>query len=335
MTVAAAAPAAATQDDAYRAALEVFRKGGDMQFVVRHLAEWRRDDFEKAIDRFLVGASREEIEAAAVLQLEFGLVAVTQSTSSAQFHFETGIRIIRRLTAPYRSQSQFPSDLAAFVRTWLGVAASGFLKINDTKLARPWMERAMSLPKSAATTTLAGILEEMAAETLNPLHAPEGGVRNRTSAERHRRLQLAAEFYEKAIALDATHAPAQVRLALVLRRLNELSRGRTVAERALVLAEQPADRYLGALALGAILEGQGDLAGARAAYQRALAAVPGAQTATVAISFIDMMSGRPQDAQARAKAFVKEPADDVYWWEYRNGGVDRAGLEQLRARVRR
>jgi tetratricopeptide (TPR) repeat protein len=335
MMVLLAGPSVDAQDEAYRIALETYRKAGDMESVLGPLQQWRRGDFEKGIDRFLLRATREEIEAAAVLQLEFGLAAVAQSTSSAQFHFETGIRIIRRLTAPYRSQSQFPPDLAGFVRTWLGVAASAFLSINDTKLARPWMERAMSLPKSAPTTTLAGIVEEMAAAFYDPDDMVESGRKVRTAMERLRRLSLAAEIYERAIDIDGGYAPAHVRLAHVRLRLNDLERGRLAADRALVLANEPVDRYLGALALGAILERQGDLTAARAAYERALVVVPGAQTATVAIGFVDMMAGRPQDALARARAFVNDPKDDVFWWEYRNGGVDRAGLEQLRARVRR
>lgn len=329
MMVVLAGPSLPAQDDPYRIALETYRTGGDMELTVRALQGWRRDDFEKAIERFLLRANRDEIEAAAVLQLEFGLASVAQSASSAQFHLETGVRIIRRLTAPYRGQSQFPPDLSGFIRTWLGVAASTFLTINDTKLARPWIERAMGLPKSAPTTTLAGIVEEMAANAIDPT----ANIRSRM--DWRRRLAQAAEIYEQAIALDAGYARAHVRLAHVLLRLDELSRSRTHADRALALAEEPADRYLGALALGAGLERQGDLAGARAAYERALAAAPGAQTATVAIGFVDMMAGRPQDAQARVTAFVSAPKDDLHWWEFRNGGVDHAGVAWLRARVGR
>ncbi|HET9372434.1 MAG TPA: tetratricopeptide repeat protein [Vicinamibacterales bacterium] len=327
--VVLAGPPLPAQDDPYRSALETYRKGGDMELTVRALQGWRRDDFEKAIERFLLRANRDEIEAAAVLQLEFGLASVAQSASSAQFHLEAGMRIIRRLTAPYRSQSQFPPDLSGFIRTWLGVAASAFLTINDTKLARPWIDRAMSLPKSAPTTTLAGIVEEMAANAIDPTT----NVRSRM--DWRRRLAQAAEIYEQAIALDASYARAHVRLAHVLLRLDELPRSRSNADRALALAQEPVDRYLGALALGAGLERQGDLAGARDAYERALAAAPGAQTATVALGFVDMMAGRPQDAQARVTAFVSAPKDDLYWWEFRNGGVDHAGVAWLRARVGR
>ena len=317
------------QNDPYITAVELYRKGGDMELTLRALQGWRRHDFENAIDRFLPGAGREAIEAAAVLQLEFALASVAQSASSAQFHLETGMRILRRLTAPYRSQSEFPPDLSGFIRTWLGVAGSAFLTINDTRLARPWIDRAMSLPKSAPTTTLAGIVEEMAANAIDPT------AHIRSRMDWRRRLAQAAEIYEQAIAIDAGYARAHVRLAHVLLRLDEVPRSRTTADRALTLAQEPVDRYLGALALGASLERQGDLAGARTAYERALAAAPGAQTATVAIGFVDMMAGRPQDAQVRVKAFVASPQDDLYWWEFRNGGVDHAGMAWLRARVGR
>jgi tetratricopeptide (TPR) repeat protein len=331
-------PGLAAQDGPYRAVLEAYRKGGNLEPSMRVLENWRRDDFEKAIDRFLVGADRKQIEAAAILQLEFGLTAVKQSTASAQFHLTLGMQIIRRLTAPYRSSSQFPPDLADLATQYLAVSASAFVSINDAGLARPWVERALSIaPRSthsAAVHTLAGIVEETATLLYNPDILHESGRKVRTAMERRRRLLQAAEIYQRAIDIEGSYAPAHVRLAHVRLRLDDLERARTAADRAMALAGDPADRYLGALALGAILERQGNLAGARAAYELALAAVPGAQSATVAVSFVDIMAGRPQDAQARIKAFVASPENDPYWWEFRNGGVYHAGLERLRARVR-
>jgi hypothetical protein len=55
----------------------------------------------------------------------------------------------------------------------------------------------------------------------------------------------------------------------------------------------------------------------------------------VAIGYLDVLSGRPDRARARAQAFIADPADDIYWWEFKNGGLYREGLAWLGDRVRR
>ncbi len=90
-----------------------------------------------------------------------------------------------------------------------------------------------------------------------------------------------------------------------------------------------------ALFLGAIKERQQDFAGAREAYTQAFAIAPRSQTVIVALAHLDLMLGRPDRAQAFARAFAAAPRDDHAWWEYRNGGLDHDGLAALRARVRK
>jgi Flp pilus assembly protein TadD len=106
-------------------------------------------------------------------------------------------------------------------------------------------------------------------------------------------------------------------------------------ERGLALATKPDDIYLASLFLGAIEERREDFAAARKFYERALASSPRSQTVVIALAHLDLIAGRPDRAQALARAFAESPGDDHLWWAYRNGGIDHDGLAALRARVRR
>ena len=87
--------------------------------------------------------------------------------------------------------------------------------------------------------------------------------------------------------------------------------------------------------LGAFLQEQKDLAGARAQFERALKISPRSQNAIVALAYVEMLSGRPDKAQALARSFTGTPNSDEGWWAYKNGTLDAAGLQWLRARVRK
>ena len=65
------------------------------------------------------------------------------------------------------------------------------------------------------------------------------------------------------------------------------------------------------------------------------AIAPNSQTVAVALGRIEVMTGRPDLAQARARAFLERPKDDYLWWTYKNGGIDAPGMAYLRKRVRR
>jgi hypothetical protein len=98
-------------------------------------------------------------------------------------------------------------------------------------------------------------------------------------------------------------------------------------------AVAPEHQYLSALFLGAVLERRRDLAGARAAYERALAVNPSSQAATVALGYLDVMAGRPDRAQEVARAYVTDPNPVDEWWAYQNGGFDRSAMDWLRRQV--
>jgi Flp pilus assembly protein TadD len=143
------------------------------------------------------------------------------------------------------------------------------------------------------------------------------------------------ESYEAAIRFDPDYAPAHLRLARMHMFLGDLVLARSEIEQARALARNVEHKYLAALVLGSIVQRQGDLDAARAAYEQAMTLVPNSQSATVALGYLDILAGRPDRARTRAQAFMADPQDDPYWWEAKNGGVYRDGLVWLRERVRR
>ena len=90
-----------------------------------------------------------------------------------------------------------------------------------------------------------------------------------------------------------------------------------------------------AVKLGAILQQARDLEAARLAYEEADATIPNSQAAVVALAYLDVIAGRPDQAQVRARRFAASGTDDIAWWEFKNGGLDRDGIEWLRRHVKR
>lgn len=324
------------QADAYSTVVATYRAGGDLRAVLPALRSWARKDFETAVDRIIARGDRAEVEAAAVLQLEFTVGAIGVSPASGAMHLDVGARIVDQVLSGYRRVRPMPPEVVEFASTWYGVAGSAYLSINDGRRAGPLISKALAIaPRSAPLQTLWGAVEELRAAAYNPDFWAEGSFKTRTSLELRRRLLLVADHYQKAINFDPEYAGGHLRLARAALLLGDLARARAEAERAEALASERAHRYLSALTLGAVHERQSDPVAARAAYERALAIVPRSQTATVALSYLDVIAGRPDMAQARAQAFMAAPADDHYWWEFKNGGLYHAGLDRLRKRARR
>lgn len=347
LTVVAAvtfgAQPALTQDatrnaDIYRGFLAVYSNNTDLGRAVIPFEQWSKLEFEAAIHALIARRNVREIEIAAVLHLEFALAAIGTSLASTEAHVELGARLMRALQDTEKGQKyNLPRspDLPRFASTWYAVAASGYLSINDVMRGKPWLGMALAIaPRSAILHTYWGAAQELeAAEFYSGSWASES-YRHLVSVDLRRRLLAAADSYRKAIEYDAAYAGAYLRLGRIQLFLGNLTDAQARFERARVLAVEPAHQYLSHLMLGGVLLEKNDLDGARASYERALAIVPRAQSATVAIGYLDVITGRPDLAQQRAQEFMATPVNDEYWWEYKNGGVYHAGLEWLRQRVR-
>jgi Tfp pilus assembly protein PilF len=316
--------------DVYRGVLAVYVSDGDMERAVLPLQQWTPRQYEDAIWALLDRGNQFDSEAAAILHLEFG-VAATNLSSAAQ-HFDFGARIIRVLADRFRKAGAAPPpSFTAFAATWYTVAGSVFLALNDVYRARPFFREAMKIDRrSPAAQTLLAAADELELVSAFPDYA---SMRPRPDVRR--RQLLIVGMYQQAIEFDPKYAPAHLRLARIHMSLGDLTLARSAIEEAIALAKEPAHKYLAALQLGAIVQRQGDLTAARAAYERALAVVPISQTATVALGHLDILEGRPDRAQARARAFLAKPEEDTYWFEFKNGGFYREGLVALRQRVRK
>ena len=135
---------------------------------------------------------------------------------------------------------------------------------------------------------------------------------------------------------DPTYALAQIRLGRVEFLFKNMQAGRACrSQKGSAAAREPSHRYLAAMFMGALLQEQKDLAGARAEFERALEIAPQSQSAIVALAYVELMSGRPDHAQALARGYLGTPNSDEAWWAFKNGTLDHAGLKWLRQRVRK
>ena len=281
------------------------------------------------------------IEAAAMLNLEIGVAIAGMSTASSHAYFGLGTQLIdslfpanpevRRSLGPARA-----AEIARVVATYHGVAGSAFLSVNDVAHARPYFARALKItPDSPSILTLQGTADEIDGTVVNPDDVESLTMKRRAVSDRTRLLLSAEERYRQALSADPSYALAHIRLGRVEFLFKNMKAAAVSLEKGSAGARDPAHRYLAAMFLGAFLQEQKDFDGARAQFERALKLSPRSQNAFVALAYVEMISGRPDKAQALARSFTSTPNSDDGWWAYKNGTLDSAGLQWLRARVRK
>ena len=116
-----------------------------------------------------------------------------------------------------------------------------------------------------------------------------GSVMDLGSQESEMRQGVA--FYRRALESDRGHAEALIRLGGLLGRLGRHDDAVAELRRALPLTTEPLLQYYAQMFLGRELDHLGDVAGARAAYERAMALAPQAQSPRVGLSQILMRGG--------------------------------------------
>ena len=142
-------------------------------------------------------------------------------------------------------------------------------------------------------------------------------------------------MYRQALSSDPTYALAQIRLGRVEFLFKNMKAAALSLQKGSAAAQDPSHRYLAAMFMGAFMQEQKDLAGARAQFERALEIAPQSQSAIVALAYVELLSGRPDRAQALARGYLGTPNSDEAWWAFKNGTLDHAGLKWLRQRVRK
>ena len=327
--------------EVYRAAVATYVKTGEPAAAIKPLVGWDRQTFDAAVAHTIASADSPLIEAAAVLHLEIGVAIAGISTPASQGHFELGSRLIDGIVplnpaVAKNLSAERVEDIALTRATYLGVAGSAFLSVNDTFRARPYFARALKIrPKSPAILTLQGTADEIDGAVLNPDDVESLLMKTRASRGRSRLLTSADLLYRRALELDPDYALAQIRLGRVQYHFKNLSQANEWLAKGSAAARDPGHQYLAAMFTGALLQEQKDLAGARAAYERALELAPRSQSAIVALAYVELLSGRANNAQSLARSYTGTPDSDEGWWAYKNGTLDHAGLQWLRRRVRK
>lgn len=330
----------AAKVDIYRQAVDTYLKTGDAYKAVDQLIGWNKTDIEAAVKAVAATGDPKLIEAAALLHLEIGVAIVGISTPSAQGYFDLGVDLIDKLVPSNpdvrRELSVERRDEIARIRsTWLGVAASAFLAVTDPLGARPFLNKARGIaPKSPAILTLRGMVDEIDGESFNADDWDSLMMKTRVGRERARLLLLAQRLYEDALEIDPAYPLAQIRLGRVYHLFKNHKQAEAWLVKGRAAAVEASDRYVAAMFIGAFKQDQQDLAGAREAFEQALEVAPHSQNALVALSYVELMRGRPDNAQALVRGFLLSPPPDDVWWASKNGALDHAGLRWLRKRVR-
>ncbi len=149
---------------------------------------------------------------------------------------------------------------------------------------------------------------------------------------------LAEAFYRRALAVDAGHAEAHLRLGRVLSLTSRpdaaLSELRLAAS-----STAPRMRYLASIFEGIVHETAGQMDAALASYQEALRACPSCLSGGIALSHAQRRSGAVETAEQTLDAATARDAReafDDYWWDYPLGALRQRDvlLGQLRGGLR-
>lgn len=334
------AQAPAASPEIYRTAVATYVKTGDPAKAVALLVGWDRDQLAAGVRDAIAGRDPRQIEAAAQLHLEIGVAIAGISTPASAGYFDLGRRLIDSLmpaNPDVRRElgAERAAEIARVRSTWLGVAGSAFLSVNDLMGARQLFDQALSItPKSARILTLLGSVDEVDGAVQNPDDVESLTMKTRVSRDRLRLLLKAERLYRDALDADPSYPLAQIRLGRVQFLLENLKQAGDWLQKGSAGARDPAHKYLAAMFTGALRQEQKDLAGARASFEQALELAPRSQSALVALAYLELIAGRPDRAQTLARGFLGTPNSDESWWAFKNGTLDQEGLQWLRQRVR-
>ena len=318
----------------HRGAVEVYAQTHDVTRAVAALQQFKPRDFERAMEALVATKDAPRILVTATFHLEIATALAGLSPGSAKLHIDLGRSLLEQ-TANLRKAGMRADGLDEFRSVWLSVAGSVFLSVRAPQHASSYLREALDLaPKSAHVLTVVGTAEEVGSSGWNADDWVTLSQRERNFRERLVRLDRAEKAYRDALRIDPGYALASIRLGRVLQLSGKLAEARKAMDRGMKDSHGPFLEYVGSLFLGSLLVEQKDLAGARRAYERALAIAPFSQPAVVGMAHVELMSGRPDRAQALAQDFATNNITDT-WWAYKDGSLDLPGLAWLRARVRR
>jgi tetratricopeptide (TPR) repeat protein len=217
-------------------------------------------------------------------------------------------------------------------RNWYVATAAYMWKLGVMADLVPHMERATALfPDDAEILFHAGAMNETLAapfiqEAIRGISLPAGVTLDVVDGRAH--LQRARTFLGKALALDAAHVEARLRLGRVLGRLGRHEEAAAELQRVEAAASTDVIRYYAALFLGGEQAKLGQLNAARQSFELAAAIYPRAQSPRLGLSGVARAEGRQAEASALlTEALAVQHEDDLSrdpWWTYFVSGKDEA-----------
>jgi tetratricopeptide (TPR) repeat protein len=211
------------------------------------------------------------------------------------------------------------------VRLWY--RATGALLIGNHLVDLPHFADAERMfPEDADILFLAGTVRDMASapgvyQTLAQARGPRGSVMNLESQDKE--MRNAESLLKRALAASPGHAEARLRLGRILARLDRLDAAARELRAAIQATSDPLLLYYGYQFLGSALDAQRDTAGARAAYERAAALAPDAQSPRLALSQLLARAGDRRGAMDVVRpslASTTTEQADPFWAYYISPG---------------
>lgn len=307
---------------------------GDAVAAVTALA--RRGDarLSKDVAAWMAQLDPDQLRAAAMMHTDLAYVLMTSGQkSSAQLQIHNAEQLIEIMVATGHG-----SDAArTFAIRWYAFNA-GMYTSQGLLDAAYYLIRAglIAFPRAAELYAARGNIFETRANLADNDDRRRGiGVTGggRPALRIARMLESAAAEFERAIAIDATFAPAYLHRGRVHYLLRDDRASRDLAA-ALAAASTDDVRYLAHLFLGAVAERRGDLEAARSEFEAARTTAPH-QSSSVALSRVETSLGHTERARAIAAEAAGQPARlDDPWWNYYLGAFDADVLFTLRRQAR-
>jgi len=297
---------------------------GDADAAVAKARSLDRDEILAGLNAFNTTRSRLVLTGAAALHTEaafrsrfdgvLGTFHLQVATAIIQFGERAGVKT----NTPLSIRPVFAAPVSDDFRSlWYCTVISILEDATRLQQADRYLDHALTLfPRNSEIQLLAGVLQEM-----------RGSPRTSglSGGDRRSALQAAEKHYRAVLTTQPDRLEARLRLARVLQQRNELAEARALLT---PLSSGPDERiaYLADLFLGGIEDTFRHEDAALAAYDRAAARLPTAQTARLAASELRHRKG---DRRAAADA-VPAAAGDANafdpWWTYVFGEYWRADL---------
>jgi tetratricopeptide (TPR) repeat protein len=283
---------AAAWNNSYYQTLDRYCAGGFS--AVGEVLAWTADDVERARDATGAGIlnlphvtldGRRKMAAAA---LHVEVVAAQWRDEHGRVLMNHGM-LARDLANESRHAGSGPRGL---VRSW--ALAWGYLLLSHVRFAEAEQHFATArtwFPQDADFIVASGIVSELQASPLG--QQTRGSLMGSLAAVDAQRFRgRAVSLYRAALDMKPDHAEAHLRVGRMLFLSGDEPAAAAEFDRALALSSDRRLVHLARLFLGALVERQGRLEEAERQYEMAAATVPGAQTATLAVTALRIRMGR-------------------------------------------